>query len=239
MIQRLRVDRANGFLHCSSSATLDQVRARAFALDPSLQGSEPDRLQAALLLLSADVVGQNVARLSRFTRLDATFVAKTARRLVDNGIWAGGRTLCAWHHPHEGAAAFRADVEVALGLALRRLDGEETMCWARPGAWRKPFEHVAVEVDGCAITYLVPEPPVETSTNAQPEGTTRVVEPAAVAMDTTLHDWWSRKRAHPWPVARTEISARRTVGFGAGAGTKSYAPLDVVASRAFPDAVWL
>lgn len=120
------------------SALREQVRRLAPALDPATPA-----FQAALLLLSALRVGQNIDRLARITRCERSFVAKCARRLVDNGVWQNGKTVCDWYRDGEARSAFWNDVAVAEGRMCRRVNGDGETEWAEAGVWRKSYDFVS------------------------------------------------------------------------------------------------
>jgi hypothetical protein len=102
-----------------------------------------DRFRAAILLLAALEIGHNVDALARFTRLDRAFVAKCARRLIDNGVWSGGRTVADWTADDEASGAFWNDVAVAEGKLNRRASADGVLEWAPAGVWRKTYGYAA------------------------------------------------------------------------------------------------
>lgn len=97
--------------------------------------------QAAVLLLAALRVGQNTAKLSRFTRYSQSFVAKCARRLCDNGVWNNGETVRSWSGGWVSEPAFWNDVSVAEGRMCRRIDKHGNPEWAPAGRWVKFYDY--------------------------------------------------------------------------------------------------
>jgi hypothetical protein len=90
---------------------------------------------AARLLLLAVEEGQNVAMLARRLGCSQTFVARCARRLLENGVWKGGRTVAAWLNRGPDHPAFWYDVAVAEGTMCRRTRPSGEFEWAAAGAW--------------------------------------------------------------------------------------------------------
>lgn len=121
--------------------TLDSVRSRVAAMDPSLRVGTPAH-DAALILMAASCIGQNVDRLARFTGVRREVVARCARRLVDNGVWQEGHTVSRWLDAPDDMDSFRSDVAVAEGTLCRRSGDDGQMEWAPQGYWRKHYEYV-------------------------------------------------------------------------------------------------
>ena len=101
---------------------------------------ESSRFGAAVLLLSSAVLEQNIDKLARFTGLPREFVARCARRLVDNGVWRNGALVTSWKDPAADRSDFWRDVEVAEGKLCRRLGDGERPEWAPPGEWWKSYD---------------------------------------------------------------------------------------------------
>lgn len=95
--------------------------------------------RAAVVILVAQVIGRGVHKLAKVTGYPSEFVARCARRLVDNGVWPDGQpylstmTVTDWD-------AFWQDVGVAEGKLCRRRDEFGQLEWATPGQWWKEFD---------------------------------------------------------------------------------------------------
>lgn len=109
----------------------------AARLDP-----ESPTFRTATLLLTACEVGQSVHKLSLVTGFPVEFVARCARRLVDNGVWQDGTTVSPWVEDDDQEPAFWADVSVAEGRLYRRVNAAGDFEWAAPGEWWKEFHYV-------------------------------------------------------------------------------------------------
>lgn len=123
------------------SLPIEALRQQVESLNPELQ-SESSTFQAAVLLLAASEIGQNVERLARYTGLQRDFVAKCARRLCDNGAWRDGQVVYTWAEAGEDTTALWKDVQVAEGKLCRRTNGEGVIEWAPAGYWTKSYEYV-------------------------------------------------------------------------------------------------
>lgn len=123
-------------------ATIESIRSRAAFMDPDLEHGTAAH-EAAVLLVAASEIGQNIDRLARFTGFPRERVARRARRLIDNGVWQEGRTVASWRDNIEDVDSFRADVAVAEGTLCRRTDEFGGLEWAPSGYWRKHFEYVS------------------------------------------------------------------------------------------------
>lgn len=211
------------------SLALESLHRRACGLKPGLPESSAE-FDGAIVLLAGLELGQNTHRLALFTRLDARFVARCARHLIDNGVWQQGGTLCGWSDVKDGVDAFWADVQVALGHACRRLDDVGALCWAPAGQWWKPFEDREVGLDGSHVDYRIPElTPLE-------EAEAVALEPSASenAAPAVLRPGIEFEGISPRAVRRfAEWSEEEPIGMAARKWR------DEVASNAFPDAVWL
>lgn len=144
----------------------EEVAALAPGLDP---GSETFR--AGVLLLAGLYLGQNVDRLARYLGESPAFVAKCARRLVDNGVWRAGATVGAWCQGLE-LDGFWKDVAVAEGRLCRRLGDDGAAEWAPPGEWMKRFSYVASALpEDVCVSYADREhapPPNDGAADAPP-----------------------------------------------------------------------
>ncbi len=113
------------------------ARVRGFGVEAP-KGS--DTWNAAMLLVAAAEIGQNVDRLARRLAAARPFVSKCARRLVDNGVWSNGETIATWLVDAAAGDAFVRDIGVAEGKLLRRMDESGLLEWAAAGRWNKSFE---------------------------------------------------------------------------------------------------
>lgn len=113
---------------------------------------------AARVLLAALDLGQNIDRLARQTGCKRSFVARCARRLVDNGVWAGGETVCEWTVEREAHPSFWMDVAVAEGRLFRRTNADGTLEWGATGVWLKSFERPLRETDLPMMVQYVARP---------------------------------------------------------------------------------
>ncbi|MGH7502017.1 MAG: hypothetical protein ACREL7_09690 [Longimicrobiales bacterium] len=141
-------------------AIADRIRRYNSDISPS-----SDTFRAACLLLSALEFGQNIDVLSRRTGLDRGFVARCARRLIDNGVWKGGETAAEWSSADEASGTFWNDVAVAEGKMCRRVVAGGKVEWAPAGYWNKSFHFTDPEADTRLVNkYLDPDASVpETS----------------------------------------------------------------------------
>jgi hypothetical protein len=114
-----------------------------------------DAYRSAVLLLAGLEWGQNIDVLARRTGIDRSFVARAARRLIDNGVWAGGRTVAEWTALDEASGPFWNDVAVAQGKLCRRTLEDGAIEWAPPGFWNKGYHFVDPAVEkAMTATYF-------------------------------------------------------------------------------------
>ena len=135
-------------------ASIDQIRARIrrYNADVDPSGST---FKAGVLLLAGLEYGHNIDMLANRTGYDRCFVARCARRLIDNGVWKQGRTIADWSQADEASGTFWNDVAVAEGRMCRRLDEGGRFEWAPAGYWNKSFLFVdPAAKDRVAATYL-------------------------------------------------------------------------------------
>jgi hypothetical protein len=114
------------------------VRRYNSGLDP-----QSVRFRTAVLLLASVDIGQNIDTLARRTGYDRPFVARAARRLIDNGVWADGKTVADWSAGGEASGSFWNDVAVAEGRACRRRTEAGSVEWAPAGYWNKSYDYTA------------------------------------------------------------------------------------------------
>jgi hypothetical protein len=143
-----------GFIPPAPLPSAASLRGQVEQLRPELPQSAPS-FQAAVLLLAAQQIGQNIDRLARFTGYPREFIARCARRLCDNGVWQDSRTIATWGIDTFDNNAFWADVAVAEGNTCRRIDENGNVEWARAGVWTKSYEYVEQEPrSGISVQYL-------------------------------------------------------------------------------------
>lgn len=118
-------------------ACVDELSSRLTEANPAL---DPDSFaaKAALLLLAAERLGQNIDRLSRLTGCERELVARCARRWHDSGVWLAGRTLSPWVEHGPRHPSLWNDVKVAEGVLWRTTDADGTIHWVAPGARVEP-----------------------------------------------------------------------------------------------------
>jgi hypothetical protein len=188
-------------------------------LDPS-----SSVFRAARLLLTACEVGQGVHKLALVTRFAPEFVARCARRLVDNGVWQDGVTVSPWAVSETEEAAFWADVGVAEGRLYRRVNAEGNLEWAPPGQWWKEVHYVTT-----AGSYGPP---------------TRYYAPTLPAIaDDSPHQFLSQESDEAGPVApRMALVAREeptSRPYGAPSARPALGEVVVGSPALFGNAVWL
>lgn len=142
--------------------TLQEIEARIASYDGGVPRSDVTR-EAALILLAAAEIGQNVDRLARFTGVRRDIVARAARRLVDNGVWCGGNTVARWIENVDDAESFWMDAAVAEGRLCRLMIDEGVMEWAPQGYWRKDYEYAGPRGEApsqavCYHPHVEPQP---------------------------------------------------------------------------------
>jgi hypothetical protein len=200
---------------------LNSVRRRVAHLSLAM-GVDPASStgRAAVLLLAANAVGQSVHRLAMLTGEPSEFVARCARRLVDNGVWQGGETVALWTRDEFDVTSFWADVAVAEGRLCRRVDESREFHWAPPGQWWKEFDYFSRSESREVVTKYRPR-----------------TEPAPVTLDELRA---AIEADEPEPVAAASPS---TAGaFGKASAPGGAHPMDVLilgARGSSGDAVWL
>jgi hypothetical protein len=111
--------------------------------------------RAAVILLASQEYGHNIDRIARRTGFDRGFVARVARRLIDNGVWNAGVTVADWSSSDEASGTFWNDVAVAEGKMCRRIGPGGQIEWAPAGFWNKNFQYVVPTGDrGLSTQYL-------------------------------------------------------------------------------------
>jgi hypothetical protein len=133
------------------------LRARSFGIDAAVTS---DSYQAAIMLIAAAELGQNLERLARRTGVPRPFASKCARRLIDNGVWSAGQTISPWVSDPGARDAFARDVAVAEGKLLRRVGPGGHLEWAPAGSWNKSFERSGEDA-GLSTIYFDVAPRAE------------------------------------------------------------------------------
>lgn len=216
------------------------LRAEVRSFDPALD-PETDTFRCAVLLLAALEVGQNLARLSRYTQYERGFVAQCARRLVDNGTWRGGETVSSWTDRGPAHQAFWKDVGVAEGKLQRRQCAENGFEWAPPGAWMKSFEYADENgTRDISVFYHLPTRSPsseiialqdELAGDEDEEPATGHAAPAPEPpVPTKARVAW--RLARTYPLLSTKQRKKVRQASPAGAGARPFAEL-------FPEANWL
>lgn len=109
--------------------------------------------RAALVLAAGPEHRFNVDRIAGACRLPRAWVAACVRRLIDNGVWTGGRAACAWRDA--GDPRFWNDAAVAEGRLQRRTLPDGGFEWAPAGRWTKAYDFIGPQGDpGGAVLYL-------------------------------------------------------------------------------------
>lgn len=98
--------------------TLAQYKDEVRRLDPKLSADDKF-FHAAVVLLAALQLGQNVRTLSKFTGYPPAFVQQIADRMRANKIWVNGKTRCNWFDEEGGGLEFWLDVAAAFDLVRR------------------------------------------------------------------------------------------------------------------------
>lgn len=158
--------------------TLEALRERVRRYNSDIDPDSP-RFRAAVLLLAGSVWGHNVDRLARRTGYDRAFVARCARRLIDNGVWQNGRTIGDWSLSDEASGSFWNDVGVAEGVLCRRVGADGLIEWAPPGYWNKHYEFVDSGEQGLSVHYRDALPTPSQEAAARPAAEVEPVPPAS------------------------------------------------------------
>lgn len=238
----------------STRSTIQVLEARIRRYNSDIDPSSTT-FHTAVLLLAATEYGQNIDILSRRTGYDRSFVARCARRLIDNGVWDAGRTVGDWSPEDEASGAFWNDVAVGEGKLCRRLNADGQIEWAPAGYWKKSYEFI--EPAG--------ERPVSTTYRDPAAARSQGEAPAAGALDESVvaseapegEDSAARPAAVQPVATGPAVEPPESVGAGgedAGADAPATAaseevpspdasapddPDDSPPSELFPGAVWL
>ncbi|CAN5830053.1 hypothetical protein BH23GEM3_BH23GEM3_03460 [soil metagenome] len=148
------------------SDSCSRVKPAARVAPGHLLQADPERnpiasaYWAARVLLAGLDYTQNVDALARRIGCSRNFIARCSRRLIDNGVWQGGQTICDWEGERQLNASFWNDVAVAEGKLCRRVGEDGRLEWAAMGEWTKRYDYVKAEAepDGLGADYIVLEP---------------------------------------------------------------------------------
>lgn len=162
----------------------DAIRQLIQGLDPHLD-PESSTAKAATLLIAGLQMEHNVVKLAHVTGIQVEFVARCARRLVDNGVWREGETLCAWSAGEHAQPAFWSDVAVAEGKLCRRSDEEGRLEWAPQGHWWKSFDHVTRAPEEGGTRYHTPSAEPEPDPAAPDDAVARHPHPGGAGSETS------------------------------------------------------
>jgi hypothetical protein len=99
--------------------SLKRLHREIHKLDPKVEPGS-DTFNAAVVTLASAIVGPNIRRLAKLTKLPLAYVTTIGRRLRENGIWMGSKVACDWNDKESGAIEFWLDVCVAQGLLERK-----------------------------------------------------------------------------------------------------------------------
>lgn len=99
--------------------TIAKIQKEVRNMDPQLSGTDP-AFHAAVVMMSALEIGQDVRKLARFTHVPLPTIREIAARLRAQGLWKNGTTYhSGWDDPESGGVAFWLDVSIALGYLQR------------------------------------------------------------------------------------------------------------------------
>ena len=100
-------------------AALEGMRRDVWNMDETL-AEDSYTFQAAMVLLTSELVGPYVDRITTFVGCPLGLVQLIAARLQDAKIWEGDEVRCeSWFDPEKGAMAFMLDLMVAEGELIR------------------------------------------------------------------------------------------------------------------------
>jgi hypothetical protein len=99
--------------------TIDEIEKAILKMDPGLSRDDEAFKAQVVMLASADQETLSITRLSKFTGLPYSLVAKFGHNLRKAGIWQGRKIHANWTDEKEGGVAFIMDSMVAVGLLKR------------------------------------------------------------------------------------------------------------------------
>lgn len=169
-----RADIANPtqFRPANRRVSAEVLKARIRRYNSDLDPASP-AFGAALVLIAGAEYGHNVDVLAKRTGLSRSFVARCARRLIDNGVWEAGRTVAEWEPGDPASGTFWNDVAVAEGKMCRREAPDGALEWAPAGFWNKNFHFLDPDADnrlGNHYMDSMPEPESEAEESVEDEG---------------------------------------------------------------------
>lgn len=211
----------------SGQEGLQAVRALIARLAPDLN-EDSATYRAAFVMVAGQVVGRAVHRLAVVTGYPSEFVARCARRLVDNGVWPDG-LACFEDGSTEDVESFWLDVGVAEGKFCRRRDETGSLQWAPAGHWWKEFDFAL----GRTVTEGVVQykPATVTPTTLLRDGMCEPEDPEAEA---TMPEPPALVASKPTP--RSGATAARQPLTGVGLGV---ANVVVLGGTELPSTRWL
>jgi hypothetical protein len=220
------------------------ARIRKYNSDVAV-GSDTHR--AAVLLLAGAEYGQNIDQLARRIGIDRSFVAKAARRLIDNGVWQAGRTVAEWGAHDEATVAFWNDVAVAEGKLCRRTAADGSIEWAPAGYWNKSYQFVDPGAQSkLSAVYHNPgdrpsEPVPLAAERAGDQNLTSAVEPGSPPASTTTDPAASAasESAPGSPAPADSTSPDSGSGTEGGHEDDEQKPPPPSLMEIFSDAVWI
>ena len=162
-----------------------EFEARIRHYNSDLEPSDP-AFRAAVILLAGLEYGHNIDQLARRTGYDRAFVARTARRLIDNGVWKSGVTVADWSSSDEASGTFWNDVAVAEGKMCRRIGSDGRIEWAPAGFWNKNFQFLDPGADKrLATLYLDATPESAAQAGDKPAAADAIAVPRPISEPAT------------------------------------------------------
>ncbi len=106
-------------------ATMQGMKRDVWNMDATL-AEDSYTFQAAMVLLTSELVGPYVDRIATFLGYPPGLVQAMAARLYEAKIWESDEVRCeSWFDPKKGAVAFRLDLMVAEGELVRKWSEEK------------------------------------------------------------------------------------------------------------------
>jgi len=181
-------------------------------LDP-----ESETFKAACILMAGVAFGHNVDLLARRTGYARPLVSRVIRRLIDNGVWQGGRSEVDWSVEDEASGTFWNDVAVAEGKMCRRSGADGRTEWAPAGFWNKSFQY-GDDASRLSTLYLDPDAPEAAADPGDSGNDAETGASGSTAIPTDELESASVVRASgetvskPLPPATPQIGARNDLG---------------------------
>lgn len=98
--------------------TLDRIKKEVIRLDKTIDPNS-EAFKTAVILLSSAVVGPNVKKIAKFSKLPRPLISEKAKNLRKGGVWVKDKLAVEWFDEN-GGIAFWADCLVADGLLERK-----------------------------------------------------------------------------------------------------------------------